>query len=296
MSKGFTPDLLDRFRREGRGQGTYVRYVPWHRVRRADPSSHGRSHLMAWNGRHIELLSDLEWVGAFFAKLMPNVKDVREQFPLSLETGSHELADYDVRAGGRRLPGTLAIAKELRIRHPRVNGDGRSAPWVMSTDLLLAVGDSAGQIRLIAISCKYPNELTVRRSAEKLQIERAYWRARDVEFLVFSPSLYDEATGLTLRRSFPWIHVDFVGTEVVAETKRIAMRHGGEPIVATIERLDSRFGGEEMGNKAFWQSVWCGALPLDLRRSWRPHLPTNYLDASRMRDLNPIVCGRSSWN
>lgn len=65
-TKRFTPHVLDRFRKLGRGTGTYQNYIPWQRVGRSDPSSMGRSHLQMWNGRQRELLSDQEWVGVFF--------------------------------------------------------------------------------------------------------------------------------------------------------------------------------------------------------------------------------------
>ncbi len=67
--KRFTPKVLERFRREGRGTGTYSDYTPWHRVSRGDPSSKGRSHLIVWMDRQRELLSDQEWGGAEFRRL-----------------------------------------------------------------------------------------------------------------------------------------------------------------------------------------------------------------------------------
>lgn len=135
--KRFTPSLLQRFVRQDRGLGTYQDYIPWHRVGRGDPSSMGRSHLMMWKDRQRELLSDGEWVGLLFATLVRTVTDVREQLKLSLGDAPFELGDYDARFMGQPFPGTRSIAEKLGIKHPRVNGEGRSEDWVMTTDQVL---------------------------------------------------------------------------------------------------------------------------------------------------------------
>ena len=146
-----------------------------------------------WGGRQRNLLSDDEWVASLFTPLTPGSDDLREQFPLSLETGCHELGAYDVRLGKPGLPGTLEIARQLGIRHPRVNGNGRSAPWVITTDLLFTLVDESGARKLLAVACKPKAELD-ERTKKLLAIERAYWMARGVEWLLITPGQYEEAT------------------------------------------------------------------------------------------------------
>ena len=118
-TKRFTPTTLARFLKIGRGTGTFGNYIPWHRVGRGDPSSCGRSHLQMWKGRQRELLSDGEWVGLFFAASMENLIDLTEQFPLSLESGRHEMSAYLADISSSLYPGTLEIAKRLGIKHPK---------------------------------------------------------------------------------------------------------------------------------------------------------------------------------
>lgn len=291
----FTPDMLDRFRREGRGQGTYIRYHPWHCVTRSEPSSHGRSHLMPWGGRERNLVSDEEWVCSLFTPMTPGADDLREQFPLSLETGCHELGAYDVRLGKPGLPGTLEIARQLGYRHPRVNGNGRSAPWVLTTDLLFTLVDGSGVRKLLAVACK-PLEINERKK-QLLAIEREYWVARGVEWLLLTPRQYDEAVELTLRCSFPW----WLGEQVSDEAKRVAIaltrELEGLPLFYLLDRIASALGqGTEHAQRAFWQSVWAGVLPLDLRRGWRPHLPVELVSASKFLEFNPIASRRTAWN
>lgn len=295
-TKLFTPDLLDRFRKEGRGQGTYIRYRPWHCVGRGDPSSDGRSHLMTWGGRQRNLLSDDEWVASLFTPLTPGSDDLREQFPLSLETGSHELGAYDVRLGKPGLPGTLEIARQLGFRHPRVNGNGRSAPWVITTDLLFTLVDESGGRKLLAVACKPKAELDDR-TKNLLAIEQAYWMARGVEWLLITPGQYEEAVELTLRCSFQWWQGEPVSDEAKLAATALARELEGFPLSYVLDRIDAALGqGFEYAQGAFWQSVWTRALPLDLRRGWRPHLPVELLSPSDFLAFNPIASRRTAWN
>lgn len=294
-TKRFTPNLLDRFQKEGRGCGTYTNYRPWHGVSRSDPSSRGRSHLMTWDGRQRNFLSDDEWVAGLFALLTPGVDDLREQYPLNLGTGCHELGAYDVRFGTPGCPGTLEIADRLGYRHPRVNGNGRSAPWVLTTDLLLSVLDGSGGRQLLAVACKPADELSDRAS-ELLAIERAYWTARDVEWLLITPTLYDEAAELTLRCTFQWALAEAVDSETRRAAASLARELEGAPLFFVLDRIGKALRqSPTVAKAAFWQSVWSRVLLLDLRRGWRPHLPIAFLSASDFLALNPIASRRTAW-
>ena len=295
-TKFFTPDVLDRFRKEGRGQGTYKRYQPWHCVSRGDPASMGRSHLMTWRGRQRNLLSDDEWVVSLFTPLTPGVEDLREQFPLSLDSGHHELGAYDVQLGKPGFPGTLEIARQLGYRHPRVNGNGRSAPWVFTTDLLFTLVDETGSRKLLAVACK-PTANQEESKRKLLAIERAYWAARNVEWLLITPDQYFEVVELTLRNSFVWGLGEPVCDEAKTEAANLARELEGFSLTHVLDRIDEALGkGREFAQCAFWQSVWSRALPLDLRRGWRPHLPVEFLSASTFLSFNPIASRRTAWN
>lgn len=293
-TKRFTPAVLDRFRTEGRGQGTFDDYVPWHRVSRGDPASHGRSHLVKWKGRQLHFLSDDEWVAGLFATLCTGLVDLREQFPLSLHAGQHELGAYDVRLGASRHLGTIEIAQRLGSRHPRVNGGGRSAPWTMSTDLLLTLG-SGGTHELLAVSCKPKTPDDQSRSHELLQIERTYWQERKVDWILITPDLYEKSVELTLRGA-SWALGDATSPEDQEAAKCIAERLAGASLTTVLYAIAENLRQElSDASRAFWQSVWNGRLRLDLRRGWRPHLPVHLLPEEKFNGLNPIVCRRSSW-
>ncbi|WP_251140532.1 TnsA endonuclease N-terminal domain-containing protein [Rhodoferax sp. U11-2br] len=294
--KRFTPTLLARFVRQGRGTGTYIDYLPWHRVGRGDPASLGRSHLMMWRQRQRELLSDGEWVGLLFSTMINDLADVREQQKLSLEDGPFELALYDVRHGGKSYPGTLNIARQLGFKHPRVNGDGASDDWVMTTDQLLVIRMPSGQLELLAVAYKPDGRKLTKRNRELLAIEKAYWNARDVVWLLITPDLFSESAGVTLRRAAPW----GLGVTVAASDRAIAVhvvnQTLGHTFTYTLDVITAALGNKDLAQRAFWQAVWTGVIPMDLRTGWRPHLPIKLLSQDDFVALNPVASRRTSWN
>jgi hypothetical protein len=119
-TKRFTPAVLARFERQGRGTGTYEDYSAWHQVTRGDPASRGRSHLLNWKGRLIHLLSDGELGEQLFATMLRDLDDSLEQHKLTLDDSPHPLLAYGAPVSDELFPGTLRLAEELGIRHPKV--------------------------------------------------------------------------------------------------------------------------------------------------------------------------------
>lgn len=294
-TKRFTPTVLARFLKIGRGTGTFEHYIPWHRVGRSDPSSCGRSHLQMWHGRQRELLSDGEWVGLFFAVSMKNLIDLTEQFPLSLEDGQHEMAAYRADTLPSHHPGTLEIAKRLGYKHPKTNEKGLSSEWVMTTDFLLLIQLPSQKLELLAVAFKPSADLKNKRTKELLNIEREYWLARGVTWLLITPELFDQRVALRLRDTMPWaLGITVPESELITATA-IAQGLQGYSLTYILNQLTANFGDDDRAKRAFWQSVWCGKIPLDLRRGWRPHLPVTLLSAAEFLSLNPISSRRTSW-
>lgn len=293
--KRFTPALLERFTRLGRGTGTYQDYIPWHRVGRGDPASIGRSHLTMWRGRQRELLSDGEWVGLLFATMLNNIVDVREQHKLALNDGSSELVDYDVRFAGQFVPGTHSIAKQLGIKHPRVNGNGCSADWTMSTDQVLVLTLPSGQLEFLAIAYKPDRKALSERAHQLLSVEKEYWDVRGVRWILITPELFDRSVGLTLRRTIPWGLGTPVSPSAIRAAVDVVEQTLGHTFTYTLGTLTNLLGDEDLAQRSIWQAVWSGALPMDLRRGWRPHLPIELLTPSTFAALNPVASRRSSW-
>ncbi len=292
--KRFTPALLDRYRKLGRGTGIYENYIAWHRVGRSDPASIGRSHLQAWLGRQLELLSDIELVTILFSTMLKNIVDCREQFPLSLNISAHELSAYFSYRPGILFPGTLEIAKLQEVKHPKVHGGGRSADWLMTTDLLLTLKCENGELELLAIAIKL-NQEEINKKRRLLAIERQYWLARDVQWLLITPSMFHALIADTLRNCVPWSlgpAVDESAIDYVAKNQSL---WNGHSLTYVLKKLEDAFGSHELAQRAFWQAAWSARLPLDFRRGWRPHEPIKYVTEAQFWELNPIASRRSAW-
>lgn len=291
--KRFTPDLLARFQRDERGTGTYAEYIPWHRVSRSDPSSHGRSHLLIWRARQLELLSDQEWGGANFAAMLPNVLDLNEQFPLQIEDAPHEISRWDIRPPNKHYPGTLSIANCLGIKHPKLHGHEEEVLWKPTTDLLLLLQTSTSNRELLAISIK-PDGIgkLSKRAKQLLLLEKTYWQSRGVTWLLITPSEYLKSVGLTLRRTAAWGLAPPVKISSLDMACKVAMALPFHPYSDLISDLTQRLGDDSQA--ALWQAVWQGRLPIDLRRGWRPQLPFTFISQSEFWAQNPIAARRSA--
>lgn len=294
-TKRFTPAVLRRFVHQGRGTGIFDTYKAWHQVSRGDPASRGRSHIQLLKGQQLDYLSDGEWVVGLFSAMVPGLLDLRPQFPLSLEPAQHELAAYSANFTNAWAPGTRELARRLGIVHPVVRGHSEKADWVPSTDLLLTVASERGPL-LLAISAKPNNDWRTPRQLELLSLEQAYWRAREVDWLLITPDEYRKAVGLTLRRTAQWA----LGPSASDKDLRtaVAVAHKLQPRSErfVVETLAHLLGDIGRAQNALWQAVWSARLPVDLDRGWRTHLPLCYLDLAAFHAQNPIVSRRSAWN
>lgn len=293
-TKRFTPTVLERFARQGRGEGTYANYQAWHQVTRGDPSSRGRSHITNFRERQFDLLSDKEMHSFLFSSMLPNLDDIRVQFPLSLEENSHELAAYDIRYRSRQ-PGTLEIAKQLNIRHPICADKGKSKNWKPTTDLLLTLLKADGSRSLLAIACKPDRKPPSKRTRQLLDLERTYWLARSVEWLFITPAEYDESTSNTLRRIQPYCLGEQMSHQYRQLARNIALAFHGMSYNTLVSTLATEIGDTLLAQQALWQAVFYGELPVDLKRGWRPHLPLDLLTRADFSALNPVASRRSAW-
>lgn len=293
-TKRFSPAVLGRFARQGRGTGTFGNYRAWHQVSRSDPASRGRSHIICWQEFQLDLLSDKERAVFLFASMHPNLIDVRPQFPLALEASPHELEAY----GEARIssyPGFSELAAALKIRAPKLRDGSDEAPWVPTTDLLLTIENEQGNRALIAIAFKYARELLRKRAWQLLKLEREYWLRREVQWLLITETLFDRRYAECLERVWWWALHCPVDEDSLQRATSVIRRGNGRPLIELIARIAERAGDLPRAQHAFWQAVWKGLAPIELRRGWRPHVPVQLLSVEDFQGLNPILSGRSAW-
>lgn len=291
--KQFSPGVLERFERTGRGLGRDAGYLPWHQVTRSEPASRGRSHLIPYSGRHLHLLSDQERTATVLALLSPGVVEVREQFALSLSPALNELSDLSISHRAEYLPGTLEIASALGVRHPKVTGPGCSAAWVMTTDLLLTVTEGTHR-SLIAVASKPTTDLA-ERAVRLLRIEQQYWSHRGVPWILVTPQMYDARLGRCISREWPSMLLAEQARLDQHELRALRSRCARESLRATLAWLANEKGSLETAKAALWQSVLRRQLFVDLRRSWRPDEPLRLIDERAFDSMNPIASRRSAW-
>ena len=152
---------INRRIQEGRGQGHGKNYKPWLTIQ--DVPSRGLSHrIEGWKtGRVHHLFSNLERDYFYLLDWSEMVVDIREQYPLL------------------PLDETEQIARQIGVRHP-VDPSTRH-PIIMTTDFVVDAQFS-DQLRQQARTVKQSAALNKPRTLEKLEIERRYWQARDVDW------------------------------------------------------------------------------------------------------------------
>lgn len=296
MGKRFDLSMLLRFERQGRGIGIFEDYIAWHRVSRSDPSSRGRSHLQKWRERQRELLSDLELVAFFFCSMHPELIDVREQFPLSATRASHELNEYRAGYAHSDCPGTVELAEQLETKHPTVYGaTGQRAVWIMTTDLLLTLKNSAGELRLLAISVKPKSPPEGSRSKQLLNLECEYWAKRGVPWLLITPKEYDPLVSDTLKGTSCWAWG--LDCDLALLGWLIDRQHDfhGQNLTYILRYAASQGKDREATKVALWRGIWTGKLSFDLHRGWRPSEPFRLISVEEFWARNPVVSGRSAW-
>lgn len=294
-TKRFTPQVLARYERQGRGLGTFQDYSPWHQVTRGDPASQGRSHLVHWRGRLRHLLSDLEWGAQLFGLMLPNVIDSTEQKPLFHESDVHPLAAYSMRGAGGAFPGTLELGRELRIKHPRVRASADKKPWTMTTDLVLVLAGENGKMQMLAIAVKPKDWASKTRTVDLLRLEREYWLRRGIPWLLITPDIWKKDVFLALRRISIWSLAAPADPLLMRLAKEIAFERPLATVTWLLEKMERQGARRHHCQCALWQAVWYGLLPIDLNRSWRPQDPIRILSEGAFREQNPVALRRSAW-
>lgn len=219
-----TQEKIERFIKEGRGQGVGAEYLPWLKIQ--DVPSEGRSTRgVGWTtGRRHELLSDIERDYCYLLDYSDEVSDIREQFPLL------------------PLEETQLIAEKIGIEHPK--DPKTKVPIVMSTDFLITCKD-----KLFARTVKPYTEMEDERTIAKFEIERIYWETHNVDWGIIT----DLDLPKSLVRNIEWVHKEYhnddvteLGPFVVQALERILSErlNDGEKIAKSCLTCDEQLGLE----------------------------------------------------
>lgn len=146
--------------KEGRGSGFGKDYKPWIYVHDI-PSKGISTRVNGWKTDRLHhLLSNLELQYFYILEFSSIVTDIREQYPLERNK-------------------TRSIAERIRYKHP--TDPSTQTPIVMTTDFLVTIKQS-GKFVEQARTIKYSNDLSSKRTLEKLEIERVYWLEENIDW------------------------------------------------------------------------------------------------------------------
>ena len=139
-------------------------YQPFTKVH--EISSFGRSHRVFGHksGRTHHLLSDLELSVFLLFEWNRNVVSINEQFALNLAE-------------------TLALAEEAIIKHPNIRGEDK----VITSDFYITLNaKNKSMTSQMALQVKYAKDLDDPRTIEKIEIEKRFWKSKDVPFYIIT--------------------------------------------------------------------------------------------------------------
>lgn len=163
-NSSWTYKKMKKYLKENRGMGQLNEYVPWITV--YDFPSKGmavRAYGNKTNRIH-HLLSNIEYAYFLLLDSEPKVVDIREQFPLfDLELAIH-------------------IANKIDVKYP--TDPTTNTPHILTADFMVTMRDSDNNLIDMARTIKSTNELSKRRVCEKFEIERLYWKAKNVDWKI----------------------------------------------------------------------------------------------------------------
>lgn len=215
---------IEKFIKEGRGQGTGKDYLPWIRIQ--DVPSQGRvTRGVGWTtGRRHELLPDNERDYCYLLDYSEDVSDIREQYPLL------------------PIEETIMIAEKIGVKHP--TDPKTEVPIVITTDFLITSKDKD-----YARTVKPISELENERTIEKFEIERLYWESRYIDWGMITDHDLPEA----LIQNIEWVHKEYhnddvseLGPFVVQSIQRLltSRLQNGEAISKACLACDEQLGLE----------------------------------------------------
>ncbi|MGG6297980.1 TnsA endonuclease C-terminal domain-containing protein [Leptolyngbya sp. AN02str] len=222
----WTQATLDRYIKEGRGQGEGKSYQPWLTVR--DVSSRGRSSREAgWKtGRDHHLLSDHERRLFYLFEWSDKVKDIKEQFPLI------------------NLESVVKIAEEIGWKYPKDLKSG--VPYILTTDFMLTVQQDGKPVS-IARTVKTTAELEKKSVAERLEVERRYFLAEGIDWKVVT----EKEIPKLLADNVEWIHSAYWLEETnemsIEDLKSLAkvLKHRLQNNASTINKITAALDKEQ---------------------------------------------------
>ncbi|WP_025680629.1 heteromeric transposase endonuclease subunit TnsA [Paenibacillus massiliensis] len=221
---------LQRFIKEGRGQGRGAEYQPWLNVHSI--ASRGRvSRVSGWKtGRVHHFLSDNETRYFYLCEWSDAVIDIREHYPL---LDLYEMAD---------------ILDEELIKKLMDRRTG--TPHILASTFLITVKNERGQERHFARNIKEGRELEKNSVIERYEVIRRYWHKKGIPWALLTPSEINAVRA----KNIEWLHAarrlsdwGYSEQQISSETQLLVelLSYRQGTIKNAIHRFDSQASGDE---------------------------------------------------
>lgn len=181
-SNDWDSNKLNRWIKEGRGQGEGKEYKPWLTVQ--DFPSMGRvTRVFGWTTQRIHhFFSDTQLKYFYLLDWEERVIDIREHYPLiDLEVVLKDTSD-------------LRLGKFIDRK--------TKEPYILTTTFLITLLNFDGKKSFAARSIKYASELSKKSTIEKLEIERRYWKAQGIDWGIVTNKDINDVRA----KNIEWVH------------------------------------------------------------------------------------------
>ncbi len=181
-SNDWDSNKLNRWIKEGRGQGEGKEYKPWLTVQ--DFPSMGRvTRVFGWTTQRIHhFFSDTQLKYFYLLDWEEKVIDIREHYPL---------IDLEV---------VLKDTSDLRL--DKFIDRKTKETYILTTTFLITLLNSDGQKSFAARSIKYASELSKKSTIEKLEIERRYWKVQGIDWGIVTNKDINDVRA----KNIEWVH------------------------------------------------------------------------------------------
>ena len=181
-SNDWDSNKLNRWIKEGRGQGEGENYKPWLTIQ--DFPSMGRvTRVFGWTTNRIHhFFSDTQLKYFYLLDWEERVIDIREHYPL---------IDLEV---------VLKNTSDLKL--DKFIDKKTKEPYILTTTFLITLLNPDGQKSFAARSIKYASELSKKTTIEKLEIERRYWEAQGINWGIVTNKDINDVRA----KNIEWIH------------------------------------------------------------------------------------------
>ncbi|NOW84917.1 hypothetical protein B0H39_002798 [Clostridium beijerinckii] len=180
-NNGWNKQKLEKYLKEGRGQGELENYKPWTTIQ--DFSSMGRaSRIKGWKTKRVHhFQSDISTRFFYLMEWEDKIIDIRESFPLL------NLMEY------------LDEFQDLKL--DAFKDKETDEPYILTTSFLLTINEN-GKHKYIARSIKNSYELDKKLTIEKFEIERRYWIKKQIDWGIVT----EKEIPVEKSKNIEWIH------------------------------------------------------------------------------------------